>query len=295
MSKQEKRNQGAEAAPASASRRLPRAHIPGWMLIPLLFICIWEIAARIASTPWLFPPFTTVLDELLHPFRTRLASGSLFDNTLISLVRVMTGFFFAALFGVPGGVLLGAHRTLRRLFEPLVELFRPLCPIAWIPFAIAIFKLQTIPQLFGASFSNTILDHVQLGMVFVLFWGGFFPIITNTIDGVSGVRRNYLHLAYTLGANRFQTFVHVHIPAALPMIITGLRQGIGTCWFVIIAAEMLPGSESGIGYLLMYASDQCAMDIVIACMILIGCMGAFLTFALQKTASCFIGWHGKEV
>jgi NitT/TauT family transport system permease protein len=77
-------------------------------------------------------------------------------------------------------------------------------PIAWLPFAIAVFGLTTIPQVFGVRFSGTILDHVLVGMVFILFWGAFFPILINTLDGVSAVRRNYLNLAQMLGASRTQ-------------------------------------------------------------------------------------------
>ena len=201
----------------------------------------------------------------------------------------------AAMIGVSLGLLLGSIRPLRSLMEPLLELLRPLCPIAWLPFTIAVFKMKTLPQLFGVQFSYTILDHVQLGMIFILFWGAFFPIFTNTLDGVSKVRKNYLALGRMLGANRFQTFIRVSLPAALPMILTGFRQGIGTCWFVIIAAEMLPGSDSGIGYMLIYAADQCKMDVVIAIMVIIGGTGALLNFSMRFAIGKLIRWHGKEV
>jgi NitT/TauT family transport system permease protein len=79
------------------------------------------------------------------------------------------------------------------------------------------------------------------------------------------------------------------------MILTGFRQGIGTCWFVIIAAEMLPGSDSGIGYLLRYAADLSAMDLVIAVMVIIGVTGALLNFAMRFAMRAALRWHGKEV
>jgi len=235
-----------------------------------------------------------VVGQLLHPFQDHYASGSLAGNTLVSFIRAVIGFSFGAVVGVALGLLMGCLRTARGLIEPVVELLRPLCPIAWIPFAIAVFKLQSIPQLFGVRFSGTVLDEVQVGMIFVLSLGAFFPIVINTLDGVSGVRRNYLTLAETLGANRRQVFFHVHLPAAMPMILTGLRQGIGTCWMVIIAAEMLPGADSGIGYLLMYAADQAGMDIVIASMVIIGAIGAVLNALLLHGTRRFVAWHGRE-
>lgn len=267
----------------------------GWTVVPAVLVTVWHVWANVVDQPWLFPTPVRVVEHLLCPSRDHYSLGSLAGNSLISLLRVAIGFALAAFLGVALGLLLGCVRMLRALFEPLVEILRPLCPIAWLPFAIAVFKLKTVPQVFGVMSSRTILDHVQLGMIFILFWGAFFPVFTNTLDGVSGVRRNYLALARMLGAGRWQCFAHVYLPASLPMILTGFRQGIGTCWFVIIAAEMLPGSDSGIGYLLMYAADLCAMDVVIAAMIIIGVVGALLSFAMHFTMRAFIRWHGKEL
>jgi NitT/TauT family transport system permease protein len=190
---------------------------------------------------------------------------------------------------------MGSIRIVRNSLEPIVEVLRPLCPIAWLPFAIAVFRRGTLPQLFGFGYTHTVFDQVQLGMVFVIFVGGFFPVLTNTLDGVTGVRRNYLLLAQALGAKRRQIFWHVYLPASMPMILTGLRQGLGLCWFVIIAAEMLPGVENGIGYLLMYASDNSAMDIVIAAMLIVGSIGALLSLMMRRIMSGLVRWRGKEI
>jgi NitT/TauT family transport system permease protein len=258
-------------------------------------LIIWEISARNVNQPWIFPPVTKVVEQLAHPLRDHYASGSLVSNTLISLLRVLIGFSLAALAGVTLGIVMGSVRFVRSAVEPIIELLRPLCPIAWLPFAIVVFKLKTLPQLLGVEYSHSILDQVQLGMIFVIFVGGFFPVLTNTLDGVAGVRRNYVLLAQTLGAKRRQVFMHVYLPAAMPMILTGLRQGLGLCWFVIIAAEMMTGSYSGIGYLLIYASDNSAMDIVIAAMFIIGALGALLCCGMRKVMSSVVRWQGKEI
>ena len=276
----------------TGSRDWPK--LLGWTLVPVLLLAVWQIWAVRLNRPWIFPPVTFVIEQLAHPLRQHYASGSLLTNTWVSLLRVLIGFSLAAVVAVPLGVIMGSLRSIRSLLEPMVEILRPLCPIAWLPFAIAVFKLRTVPQLFGIRFSHTVLDHVQLGMIFVLFWGGFFPILINTLDGVAGVRQNYLRLAKTLRANRFQSFVRVSLPAAMPMILTGLRQGIGTCWFVIIAAEMLPGSDSGIGYLLIYAAEQSAMDIVIASMVIVGIVGALLSYMVRLAMRSTLLWYGKE-
>jgi NitT/TauT family transport system permease protein len=269
--------------------------ILGWAVVLPILLIVWETGARALAQPWILPPPSTVVRQLANPLRDQYSTGSLANHTLVSLVRVLAGFLIAVLAGVPLGLLMGAVRTVRGLTEPLIELLRPLCPIAWVPFAIAVFKLTTVPQLFGVRWSGTILDQVQVGMVFVLFWGAFFPIVVNTLDGVAGVRQNYLSLAATLGAGRRQTFFHVYLPAAMPMILTGLRQGIGTCWFVIIAAEMLPGADSGIGYLLMYAADQSGMDVVIACMVVIAAIGVALNALMRSGARRWVTWYGQEM
>lgn len=265
-------------------------------VVPLLaLLVVWQMVAVRFDRPWIFPTATAVLEQLAHPLREHYASGSFFSNTVISLVRVLIGFALAAIAGITMGTLMGSVRFVRRTVEPITEILRPLCPIAWLPFAIAVFKLRTLPQLFGFTYTRTLWDQMQLGMIFVIFVGGFFPILTNTLDGVTGVRRNYLLLARTLGASKRQVFLHVYIPAAMPMILTGLRQGLGLCWFVIIAAEMMIGSDSGIGYLLMYASDNSAMDLVIAAMFIIGAIGALLNLLMRGIMQRSVSWKGKEV
>ena len=267
----------------------------GWIIVPVILLVIWQVAAIWLNQPWIFPPVTRVIDQLVHPLREHYASGSLLSNTFISLLRVLLGFLLAAVTGISLGIAMGSISFVRSSLEPIVEVLRPLCPIAWLPFAIAVFKRGTLPQLFGFGYTRTVFDQVQLGMVFVIFVGGFFPILTNTLDGVTGVRRNYLLLAKALGAKRRQVFLHVYLPASMPMVLTGLRQGLGLCWFVIIAAEMLPGAESGIGYLLIYASDNAAMDIVIAAMLIIGSIGALLSLMMRRIMFGLVRWHGKEI
>jgi len=266
-----------------------------WVAGPVILLLIWQAAAHYYNQPWIFPSVTRVLSQFAHPLRQHYNSGSLLSNTLISLLRVIIGFSLAAVVGVTLGIVMGSISFIRDILEPVIELLRPLCPIAWLPFAIVVFKLRTLPQLFGINYSHTIFDQVQLGMIFVIFVGGFFPVLTNTLDGVTGVRRNYLLLAKTLGASPRQIFFNVYLPAAMPMILTGLRQGLGLCWFVIIAAEMMTGGDSGIGYLLMYASDNSAMDIVIAAMLIIGAVGALLALLMRRIMNSFISWKPKEV
>jgi NitT/TauT family transport system permease protein len=262
---------------------------------PLLLISIWLFLSLKLEQKWILPTPMDVTEVLLHPCKDILESGSICQNTLISLLRVILGFSLAAITGISLGILIGTTGLIRKILSPLIEIFRPLCPIAWMPFAIAVFGMQTVPQMVGIDRSETIFDQVQTGMVFVLFWGAFFPILINTCDGIKGVRENYVILAESLGAGRRSLIFRVYIPAALPNILTGLRQGLGLSWFVIIAAELLPGTNSGIGYLLFYASNMLEMPVVIACMVVVAVVGASLNGLMILFMKQFISWHGKEI
>lgn len=266
----------------------------GWVVIPLTLLVIWQIAAMRLDKPWLFPTVGQVFVRLMHPLQDHYASGSLLSNTAVSLVRVVIGFAIAALAGIGLGLLMGSVRKLRFLVEPTIEILRPLSAIAWLPFAIAVFKLNTLGDLIGTGHTVPMLRQVQLGMLFIIFIGGFFPVLINTIDGVTGVRRHYRLLAQTLGASRRQVFLYVNLPAAMPNVLTGLRLGLARCWMVIIAAEMMPGIDGGIGYLLDYAASNSNMALVIACMVIIGGIGAAMNRLVLKLMAPYVLWKGKE-
>ncbi len=261
--------------------------------LPLLFLAVWELAAVRMNNPWLVPRVEAVVRRLLRPGANVLETGSLLHNIAVSGLRVLMGFVLAMVAAVPLGLLMGRIGLVRRLVGPFVEMFRPLCPIAWIPFAMAIFKTYTIVNLFGVRYSHTIFDTVQVGMLFILFYGAFFPILLNTVDGVLGVRDSYVESALVLGATRGQVFRKVVLPAALPAIFTGLRIGLGTAWMVIVAAEMLPGSSSGIGYLMIYAYQLAEMDVLVTGMILIGLVGALLSWVVSTVGRPFTSWQAK--
>ena len=117
------------------------------MVLPLLLLA-WQLGAARLNQPWILPTALEVAGQLAHPLREHYASGSLAVNTAVSMIRVGLGFILAAVVGVALGLVMGSVRAVRGLLEPVIELLRPLCPIAWIPFAIAVFKLKTVPQLF---------------------------------------------------------------------------------------------------------------------------------------------------
>ncbi len=264
------------------------------VVLPILLLAVWEFLAIRLHNPWLLPRVGAVFDRLIHPLDNVLETGSLLYNIAVSGVRVLMGFTLATIVAVPLGLLMGRIRVVRRVVGPFVEMFRPLCPIAWLPFTMAVFKTYTVVNLFGVRYSDTIFDTIQVGMLFILFYGAFFPILLNTVDGVLGVRDAYVESALTLGAKPGQVFRKVVLPAALPSIFTGLKVGLGVAWMVIVAAEMLPGSDSGIGYLIIYAYELAEMDVLITGMILIGLVGALLSWGIGLLGRPFTGWQALE-
>jgi NitT/TauT family transport system permease protein len=264
------------------------------LILPFVFLVFWEFWAVKIDNPALLPRIESVLFILINPFDKLIGTGSLAWNTIVSVIRVITGFSIAVIICVPLGLLMGTKETIYNIINPFVELFRPLCPIAWIPFAMAIFKTTTVPQVFGIRYSDTILDSVHIGMLFIIFYGGFFPILLNTIHGVAGVRNIWIETAKTLGASKTKIFKKIIFPASLPAIITGIRVGLGISWMVIIAAEMLPGSDSGIGYLIIYAYELAEMDILVASMIVIGIVGLLLNNSLKRLSDNLSKWEALE-
>lgn len=179
----------------------------------------------------------------------------------------------------------------------MVEMARPLSAIALLPLSIIIFKARTFAQVLGLRhlmYQKNLLNEMQLGMIFILFWGGVFPVILGTMQGVRSVRKIHLEAAGILGAGRLFTFRNVIVPSALPDIFHGLRMGIGRCWMVIIAAEMLPGTNSGIGYLIRYSYQLSRYDIMLASIIIVACIGAVFSRGLEALGEKSLVLRSRE-
>ncbi len=266
--------------------------LPG-LLIPLILLTLWSIFA--SST--MLPSPIKVFGILAEPSKDLLGCGSFFWNTSVSLIRVSIGLFFAVVLGTPIGFMMGASKSVKKFLSLVTELARPLSPIALLPLSIILFKDTSFTELFGLShlkYSRHILNELQIGMVFILAWGGIFPVILETMFGVRSVRKVYIEAAQVLGASRFFTFKHVLLPAALPDIFTGYRMAVGRCWMVIIAAEMLPGTNSGIGYLLRYSYQLSRLDIMLACILLIAVIGFIFSRGLEFLGEKWLILRVKE-
>ncbi|MCK5132620.1 MAG: ABC transporter permease [Candidatus Sabulitectum sp.] len=266
--------------------------LPGF-IIPALILIVWFFFS--GST--LLPAPDLVIRILLHPSEDLLSCGSLLWNTGVSLIRVLLGLSIAILLGTPLGFMMGASQRFRQFTSVITELARPLSPIALLPLSIIIFKDTSFTEVLGLNhlkYTRHILNELQIGMVFILAWGGIFPVILETMHGVRGVRKVYIEAARVLGAGKLFIFKHVLLPASLPDIFAGYRMAVGRCWMVIIAAEMLPGTNSGIGYLLRYSYQLSRLDVMLACIFIIALIGLIFSRGLELAGEKWLLLRARE-
>ncbi len=248
------------------------------LIIPFLFIVFWWICALRINNPIILPRVTDVFILLFHPLDNLISMGSLLSNILVSLIRVMVGYICAVLIAVPLGILMGYYGLVFKLFNNFLGLFRPIPPLAWVPLVLAWFGVASFATMFGIEEGQAYVwfSNLKLSMIFIIFIGAFFPVLTSTIYGVSSVNKTLIDSALVLGADNREIFRKILLPAAAPSIVNGMRIGLGVAWMCLVSAEMLPGSISGVGYLITHAYTIAHTDIVIAGMISIGVVGAIL-------------------
>ena len=248
------------------------------LVAPALFLLFWHYASLRIDNPVVLPQIGEVLSLLLHPTENLLNMGSLIGNVTVSFVRVFGGYLLAVFVAIPLGLAMGYWSWLDRMLGLMAGLFRPIPPLSWIPLVLAWFGVASMATILGIEegawypfFSN-----IKVSMLFIIFIGAFFPILVNTIGGVQSVRVTLIDAVRVLGASPWQIVRYVVLPYAAPQVFTGLRVGLGVAWMCLVSAEMMPGSISGVGYLITHAYTVAQTDIVIAGMIAIGVMGILI-------------------
>ncbi|SCM81335.1 conserved membrane hypothetical protein [uncultured Sporomusa sp.] len=262
-------------------------------ILPLLFLGLWQTIAVNLANPVILPTVSDVFAILATPNQELLSMGSIVQNIVVSLWRVLAGFVLAVILAVPLGILMGYSRTIFNLLNHFLGLLRPIPPLAWVPLVLAWFGVASLANVFGVESGEAYLylRNIKVSMIFIIFIGAFFPVITSTIYGVQSVRNILVDTALVLGAGRRDVFVKILLPAAAPAIVSGMRTGLGVAWMCLVAAEMLPGSVAGVGYLITHAYTVARTDIVIAGMISIGAIGAALDASFRVMADRKFAWQ----
>lgn len=263
------------------------------IFVPATALVLWQIIAVKLANPVILPTVDAVLSILLNPLEELLSMGSLLQNILISLWRVLIGFFLAVVIAVPLGIIMGYNQTVFTLFNQSLGLIRPIPPLAWVPLVLAWFGIASLANLFGIQSGEAYLylRNIKLSMIFIIFIGAFFPVLTSAIYGVQSVRKILIDSALVLGADSYQVFRKILLPAALPSIVNGMRIGLGVAWMCLVSAEMLPGSIAGVGYLITHAYTVARTEIVVAGMVSIGIIGTILDTGFRLLADRKFSWQ----
>jgi len=232
-------------------------------------LAVWEGVCRLAHvSPAILPPPS----QVARRWWDYLASGELPQDAMATLLRVFVGFAIGAGLALPLGLWMGARNGVYEVFNPLVQLLRPIPPIAFIPLAILWFGLGNPPAFFLISL------------------GAFFPVLMNTIAGVRSVDAIYVRAAENLGASSGTLFWRVLFPGAMPSILSGLRVGVGVAFIVVIVAEMI-AVNSGLGYRILEAREYFWSDKILAGMISIGVIGLAIDTAMARLNGRLLSWH----
>ncbi|SHK11554.1 NitT/TauT family transport system permease protein [Hathewaya proteolytica DSM 3090] len=265
------------------------------LIVPVIFVILWVIASNRIENPIVMPYISKVMENFGHAFDNFIGLGSIPKNIAVSLIRVLSGYIVGVVIALPLGVLMGYRKTINQLFSNFINVFRPVPPIAWVPLVLAWFGVASVSTVLGIQGGNlqAYLNNFKFSMMFIIALGTFFPVITNTIFAVSSVPKTLVESAKVLGAKENHIFFKILLPAAAPTIINGLRTGLGTAWACLVAAEMLPGSLSGVGYLITHAYELGRTDLVVTGMICIGAIGALLDGIFRFVEHKYFSWQGK--
>lgn len=218
----------------------------------IVLLAIWQISA-VKYNSVLFPTPYEVLKGWLILFQ----DGAMFEHIKQSMIRFTIGYLVAAILGIIIGMLFGWFNKLWDFFNPVVQIIRPISPIAWIPFIVLWFGIGDIPA------------------VVIIFLAAFYPVLLSTIAAVGRVDKMYLKVAQNFALTRTETLVKIVLPASFPQISTGLHQAIGTGWVFLVAGEMI-GAQSGLGFLIIDSRNNLRPDFLLAAILTIGFIGLFL-------------------
>lgn len=266
-------------------------------VVPSLLLGAWWVGARSGSA--VVPGFAEVWDVLAHPLREPpdLQSASLAFSAAITLVRFAAGFSLAVLTAVPLGVAAARLPVVDRIARPMVELARPVNPVLLLPLLTVLLGLTSPATiLYGPreAWRHDVLDQVPLAMLFILWYGAFFPIYLAALHGVRAVRTSHLETLALLGAGWRQQLRWLLLPHALPEIANGMRIALGVTWLVLIAAELYPGTRSGLGYMLCTACRTSEYEYTFAAIILIGLIGLLTDGVLRRFERSVGHWQSAE-
>ncbi|WP_349844145.1 taurine ABC transporter permease TauC [Pantoea dispersa] len=244
--------------------------------VAVLLLLWWGVTALGLIAPLFLPPPQQVLHKLLVIAGPQgFMDATLWQHLGASLTRMLVALFFAALIGIPVGIAMGLSPAVRGLLDPLIELYRPVPPLAYLPLMVI---------WFGIGETSKIL---------LIYLAIFAPVTLSTLAGVKNTQQVRIRAAQALGATRGQLLRFVILPGALPEILTGLRIGLGVGWSTLVAAELIAATR-GLGFMVQSAGEFLATDVVLAGIAVIALIAFSLELGLRALQRRLTPWNGEQ-
>ena len=235
----------------------------------------WAVAAQQWISPLFLPPPGQVLEELIAIAGPQgFMDATLWQHLGASLTRILVALLAAVIIGVPVGIAMGLSPTVRGILDPLIELYRPVPPLAYLPLMVI---------WFGIGETSKIL---------LIYLAIFAPVAMSALAGVKSAQQVRIRAAQSLGASRAQVLLFVILPGALPEILTGLRIGLGVGWSTLVAAELIAATR-GLGFMVQSAGEFLATDVVLAGIAVIAAIAFGLELGLRTLQRRLTPWHGE--
>ena len=263
-------SQVATAIPAAKAwtlNRRSRERIISF-LSPIALLLLWEVLARVGILDTRFFPAPS---QILSTLLTMMKSGELQDDTLISMTRLAVGFLVGGIPALIVGVIMGLNSTLRAMIDPLIAATYPIPKSSILPLALLVLGLG------------------EASKIFMVAIGVFYPIAMNAMAGVREINKVYLDVGHNFKASRWDVFRTIALPGAMPMIMTGVKLGVGMGLVLIAIAEMV-GAKSGLGYLIWNAWETFAVDQMYVGLFVIALIGFALTLILNELEKFLVPW-----
>jgi len=235
----------------------------------------WAVAAQQWVSPLFLPPPGQVLTKLVSIAGPQgFMDATLWQHLAASLGRILVALLAAVIVGIPVGIAMGLSPTVRGILDPLIELYRPVPPLAYLPLMVI---------WFGIGETSKIL---------LIYLAIFAPVAMSTLAGVKSAQQVRIRAAQSLGASRAQVLWFVILPGALPEILTGLRIGLGVGWSTLVAAELIAATR-GLGFMVQSAGEFLATDVVLAGIAVIAVIAFSLDLGLRALQRRLTPWHGE--
>ncbi|HCU2311889.1 TPA: taurine ABC transporter permease TauC [Klebsiella aerogenes] len=243
--------------------------------LAVLLAIWWAVTALQLISPLFLPSPWQVVQKLLTIAGPQgFMDATLWQHLAASLTRIAIALVLAAIVGVPVGIAMGLSPTVRGILDPLIELYRPVPPLAWLPLVIIWFGIGETPK------------------ILLIYLAIFAPVVMSTLAGVKSAQQVRIRAAQSLGASRAQVLWLVILPGALPEILTGLRIGLGVGWSTLVAAELIAATR-GLGFMVQSAGEFLATDVVLAGIAVIAIIAFVLELGLRALQRRLTPWHGE--